>query len=326
MHDTGLGSPIIEIRSHISNDTKVHAGAWLRAGTVAESTQIASRCFVGFLSHLRFAKVGEGSMLASRVNLHGTPESAVVLGQDVWLGTNVTVTRGVTIGDRTVVGAGSLVTDNIPQDVVAVGRPARIISRRNAIDDGHCDPSPVLEMVRRRVTNGEPSFLVERTLVPARALSDAGLCTWRIATSSLVDAELSGGANVQVGENCILVGRSSHRGGLCASGGICLADNVSIGDNVILEGAGGLVIAERCVVESNVTIVTSTHDYRFRSLPWVEAPVVIGAACVIGHGAVIVGPVRIGSGVEIAPYSVVIRNVPAGQRTTGVTSLKEISR
>jgi maltose O-acetyltransferase len=57
----------------------------------------------------------------------------IVIGDNVWLGGGVIVLAGVTIGDDTVVGAGAVVTRDLPAKVVAVGNPARVIRR---IDDG----------------------------------------------------------------------------------------------------------------------------------------------------------------------------------------------
>jgi acetyltransferase-like isoleucine patch superfamily enzyme len=53
----------------------------------------------------------------------------VVLEDGVWLGARVTVLRGVTIGRASVVAAGSVVTEDIPAGVLAVGVPARVIRR-----------------------------------------------------------------------------------------------------------------------------------------------------------------------------------------------------
>lgn len=49
------------------------------------------------------------------------------IGSNCWLGAGVIVLPGVTIGDNTVIGAGSVVTKDIPSDVVAVGAPCRIM-------------------------------------------------------------------------------------------------------------------------------------------------------------------------------------------------------
>jgi len=51
----------------------------------------------------------------------------ISIGDDVWLGGGAIVLPGVTIGDRAVVGAGSVVTRDVPADVVVAGNPARVI-------------------------------------------------------------------------------------------------------------------------------------------------------------------------------------------------------
>jgi len=53
----------------------------------------------------------------------------ITIGEGVWLGGNVVVLPGVTIGDRVVIGAGSVVTKDIPSDVVAFGNPCRIVKQ-----------------------------------------------------------------------------------------------------------------------------------------------------------------------------------------------------
>lgn len=51
----------------------------------------------------------------------------VTIGNDCWLGANVTVCPGVTIGDGVVIGAGSVVTHDIPSHTVAAGVPCRVL-------------------------------------------------------------------------------------------------------------------------------------------------------------------------------------------------------
>jgi maltose O-acetyltransferase len=51
----------------------------------------------------------------------------IVIGDNVWLGGGVIVCPGVTIGANTVVGAGSVVTEDLPSDVLAVGSPAQVV-------------------------------------------------------------------------------------------------------------------------------------------------------------------------------------------------------
>lgn len=51
----------------------------------------------------------------------------VKIGNNVWIGANVSILPGVTIGDNTVIGAGSIVSKDIPAGVLAVGNPCRVI-------------------------------------------------------------------------------------------------------------------------------------------------------------------------------------------------------
>jgi len=57
----------------------------------------------------------------------------ITIGENVWLGGGVIVCPGVSIGDDTVVGAGAVVTRDLPAGVVAVGNPARVV---RALGDG----------------------------------------------------------------------------------------------------------------------------------------------------------------------------------------------
>lgn len=85
--------------------------------------------------------VGDGTMLGPHVTLAtaGHPidptlrsrslqyNMPVRIGKNCWLGAGVIVMPGVTIGDNTVIGAGSVVTKDIPANVVAVGNPCRVL-------------------------------------------------------------------------------------------------------------------------------------------------------------------------------------------------------
>lgn len=51
----------------------------------------------------------------------------IIIGDDVWLGVNSIVLKGVTIGARTIIGAGSVVTKDIPADCIAAGNPCKVI-------------------------------------------------------------------------------------------------------------------------------------------------------------------------------------------------------
>ena len=53
----------------------------------------------------------------------------VVIGNDVWIGGNVTINPGVKIGDNVVIGSGSVVTKDIPSNVIAFGNPCKVFRK-----------------------------------------------------------------------------------------------------------------------------------------------------------------------------------------------------
>ena len=61
-----------------------------------------------------------------RANLHPSP---VKIGKNVWIGSECTILPGVEIGNGAVIGAGSVVTKNVPANSIAVGSPARVIKQ-----------------------------------------------------------------------------------------------------------------------------------------------------------------------------------------------------
>jgi acetyltransferase-like isoleucine patch superfamily enzyme len=70
-----------------------------------------------------------------------TPAEAIrpiVIGDDVWIGTGAMIMKGVTVGARSVVAAASVVTRDVPPDVVVAGNPARVVKELRA-----ADPQPV---------------------------------------------------------------------------------------------------------------------------------------------------------------------------------------
>ena len=70
------------------------------------------------------ATLNHGMLPEERGDLIPRP---IHIGKNVWIGSNSTILPGVTIGDNAVIGAGSIVTKDIPENMIAVGSPAKII-------------------------------------------------------------------------------------------------------------------------------------------------------------------------------------------------------
>ena len=101
--------------------------SWLVANesiTVGADVLIAPFCYVQDTDH-GFADP------AVAIALQPSVSSAIVIEDNVWLGAHTVVTRGVRIGRGSVIGAGSVVTHDIPPYTVAVGAPARPIRSRD---------------------------------------------------------------------------------------------------------------------------------------------------------------------------------------------------
>jgi maltose O-acetyltransferase len=65
------------------------------------------------------------------IQLQGSTNDKVVIGNDVWLGANTIILPGVTVGDHAILAAGSVVTKDVPSFAIAGGIPAKVIKYRN---------------------------------------------------------------------------------------------------------------------------------------------------------------------------------------------------
>jgi len=85
---------------------------------IGDRCTITHGCII--LSHDRSKK---------RIDPQDKGEGVVRLGNDVFIGVNSVILRDVTIGEYSIIGAGSVVTKDVPPSVVVAGNPARIIKK-----------------------------------------------------------------------------------------------------------------------------------------------------------------------------------------------------
>ncbi|MBD1896758.1 acyltransferase [Coleofasciculus sp. FACHB-129] len=113
---------------------------------IGERTHISPYTCLGGPGNI---KIGKFCLIASHVGIYannhnfadptvyiwkqGITCKGIVIEDDCWLGSGVKVLDGVTIGKGSVIGAGAVVTKDIPPYSVAVGVPARVISQRNSV-------------------------------------------------------------------------------------------------------------------------------------------------------------------------------------------------
>lgn len=104
----------------------------LNNGYINTSTEI--NCF-------NYIEIGDETIISDNVKIHDSDNheiimsegvkkdifAPVIIGNHVWIGKNVLILKGVHIGDNAIVGAGSVVTKNVPAGTLVVGNPARVI-------------------------------------------------------------------------------------------------------------------------------------------------------------------------------------------------------
>lgn len=83
---------------------------------------IGDNCLIGH--NVVLATLNHGFAPKDRQSLYPAP---ITLGKNVWIGSNVTILPGVTIGENAIIGAGSVVTKDVASDTVVGGVPAKFI-------------------------------------------------------------------------------------------------------------------------------------------------------------------------------------------------------
>lgn len=136
----------------------LHRGTALQTGkggsiTIGAATHIQPRCQISaYKGSVDIGKRGEiapncGFYPYAHNFLPGIPirrqplksKGDIIIGDDVWLGFGVIVLDGVHIGNGAIVGAGSVVTKDIPENCIAVGNPAHVIKIRSESEKAtHC--------------------------------------------------------------------------------------------------------------------------------------------------------------------------------------------
>ena len=150
-HHTLIGEQYI----HIGDNTIIESGIQLTArkiDDISPTLKIGDNCLLRKDTHItavNSVRIGNDLLTGTNVlitdNFHGKTDSLslcesprvrkpyskgeVVIGNGVWLGNNVCVMPGVTIGDSVVVGANSVVTHDVPSFSVVAGIPARILNK-----------------------------------------------------------------------------------------------------------------------------------------------------------------------------------------------------
>ncbi|MFW2541554.1 acyltransferase [Primorskyibacter sp. 2E107] len=129
-------NPSISPTAGFSYPERIEIGARVRIGTrcIIWAGPGTGRVVIGddvlFGPEVMITAAGYRYNDGQPVTDQASDEADVVIGNDVWLGTRVTVLPGARIGDGAIIGAHSVVRGEIPAMAVAVGSPARVVSQR----------------------------------------------------------------------------------------------------------------------------------------------------------------------------------------------------
>ena len=129
-------------------------GCWEKYGEqqFMPSITIGNHCSIGEYNHITACNkitIGNGLLTGRYVyigdNAHGrlsweeaeippvsrhlTSKGEIKIGRNVWIGDKVSIFGGVTIGDNVIIGAGSIVTHDLPDNCMAAGAPAKIVKQ-----------------------------------------------------------------------------------------------------------------------------------------------------------------------------------------------------
>jgi acetyltransferase-like isoleucine patch superfamily enzyme len=137
--DISIGrATLIRPSSYYGGDVGV--GLW-----VGDRSSMGAGCFIGCSGEIRIGSdvmMGPGVRLysenhnfedlAQTIKAQGVKRSFLIIEDDCWLGSGVTVTAGVKIGKGSIVAAGSVVTKDVPANSLVAGVPARVIRSRKS--------------------------------------------------------------------------------------------------------------------------------------------------------------------------------------------------
>ena len=146
-----IGKPCMKLRTMCVRGYAIHVGKNVniqRRASLPSSLRIGEKSGIGAHSAIegpttigRFVNMGPECIIYTRQHRHDrtdvtmqqqgdTEPKEVVIGDDVWIGSRVTIMPGVHIGSGCIVGAGAVVTRDVPPYTIAGGVPARVIKKR----------------------------------------------------------------------------------------------------------------------------------------------------------------------------------------------------
>jgi len=120
------------------NNISIGRGSYIRSGEIASGegrVTIGNFCAIGSNVSIRARTHDLSAPTASdKLKVNKRVFADILIGNHVWIGNNVVIKQGVKIGDFAVIGAGSVVTKDVPSGMIAAGVPAKIIRENTELN------------------------------------------------------------------------------------------------------------------------------------------------------------------------------------------------
>ncbi len=129
--DRAIIGPFARLRPGAQLADDVHIGNFVEV----KNATLASGVKANHLAYLGDASVGEGTNIGAGTitcNYDGVDKHRTAIGKDVFVGTNSSLVAPVTIGDGAMIAAGSVITEDVPADALALGRGRQVVKEGRA--------------------------------------------------------------------------------------------------------------------------------------------------------------------------------------------------
>ena len=110
----------------IGNNVSINRGCVINAAgkiTIASNVLIGPGVVIYSQNHIYYER-------DVNINKQGYITASVIINQNVWIGSRAIILPGVTIGANSIIGAGSVITQNVPDNSIYAGNPAKLIRKR----------------------------------------------------------------------------------------------------------------------------------------------------------------------------------------------------
>jgi len=124
--------PAIKIGRGFAAADRLHISCTHRV-EIGNDCLLGSGVYISDHNHGIYNGLGQSAPTEPPSDRKLLPNGSVIIGSNVWVGDNVVIVGPVTIGDGAVIGANSVVTKDIPRDVIAAGAPVRVLKKFNPI-------------------------------------------------------------------------------------------------------------------------------------------------------------------------------------------------